>query len=323
MIFIDIVLVLFGFCLLAWSADRFVHASSDIARQFGISPLIIGVTIVALGTSAPEIFVSLSAAWQGNSGLAIGNVIGSNIANVGLVVGVTAIMAPMQVQSRILKREYPVLALIMLFAWVLVMDNYLGRLDGLLLLIALCLLILWLTWLAKKGDDEVLASEFEESLSDVMPMKLAYIWFVVGLVLLVVGAKTIVYGSVEIAQYFGVSDLIIGLTIVAIGTSLPEVATSIMATRKQEYDIAIGNVIGSNMFNLLAVLPFPGLISPTELMPGVLSRDIPVMITISVVLLLVSYGWRGRPGRITRGEGVLLIAIYIAYFAVLIRAAII
>ncbi len=317
MLLMSSVAIIAGIALLVWGADRFVLGASGIARNLGISPLIIGLTIVGFGTSAPEMLVSATAAFDGNAGLGVGNAIGSNIANVALVVGVTAILTPLVVQSSVIRREFPVLFGAMLIVLVLIWDGDLGRLDGTILISAMVMLILLMIKIAhnsrNKGVDP-LETEFDAevpAMGQMSTLKFT-MWFLVGLLVLLGSSKMLVWGAVNIATAFGVSDLVIGLTIVAIGTSLPELAASVMGALKNEHDIAIGNIIGSNMFNLLAVLAMPGLIAPGMLAPEVFSRDFPVMFALTVVLLLMAYGFRG-PGKITRIEGALLLSAYIGY----------
>jgi len=305
--------VLGGFALLVWSAERFVMGSSAVARNLGVTPLVIGMTIMGFGTSAPEMLVSIMAAANGNPAIGIGNALGSNIANIGLVIGTTALIMPMAVESRILKREYPVLMAITLLTGVLLWDNELGRMDGLILVSGSILLIIWLVRVSKHPRNvDPLETEFEIEIPTGLSMLQAVIWTLVGLVLLILSSRILVWGAVEIAQYLGISDLVIGLTIIAVGTSLPELAASVMSALKKEHDMAIGNIIGSNMFNLLAVMALPGLIRPSKLEPVVFYRDYPVVLAFTIVLFIVAYGFRG-PGRITRYEGGLLLAGFTAY----------
>ncbi|HKK13938.1 MAG TPA: calcium/sodium antiporter [Gammaproteobacteria bacterium] len=305
--------VVAGFALLMWGADRFVAGAATTARNLGVSPLIVGLTIVGFGTSAPEMLVSATAAWQGNPGLAVGNAVGSNITNIGLILGVTALITPLEVHSGILKRELPVLLGVMILSLVLLLNGRLGRMDGVILLAAMVILIAWITRLALRGrDPDPLAQEYAQEIPSGMGTTAALGWVALGLVVLVASSRILVWGAVGIAHALNVSDLIIGLTVVALGTSLPELAASVASARKGEHDIAIGNVIGSNMFNLLAVLGLPGLIRPALLDPQVLTRDFPVMFAFTVGLFLLAYGFR-TPGRITRLEGLLLVVAYCAY----------
>lgn len=313
---LSIFAVLGGFVALVWGADRFVNGASATASNFGISPLIIGLTIVGLGTSAPEIFVSIVAAWQGNPSLAVGNALGSNITNIGLVLGCTALFMPLVVKSEILKREYPVMFAVMLVALVLVVDGHLGILDGVILLIGLVMIIYWIVDQGRrKNKRDPLEKEFAKEIPR-LKTRQALFWLAVGLIILLISSRFLVWGASNIAEALGVSDLIIGLTVVAIGTSLPELAASVLSAMKKEHDIAIGNVIGSNMFNLLIVFGLPGIIHPAPLDPAVMSRDFPVMIGFSIALFAVAYGFRGN-GRISRFEGGLLLTAYFLYLGLL------
>ena len=313
--------IIVGFVLLVWGADRFVLGASGIARNLGVSPLIIGLTIVGFGTSAPEMLVSGVAAYNGNAGLGIGNALGSNIANIGLVIGVTALITPLLVQSNVIRREFPVLFVVMVLVLFLIWDGELGRIDGTVLLCCMTFLILLMVKVARssqaKGDP--LEAEFEMEVPDTLPTGKSVMWFVVGLLVLLVSSKVLVWGAVNVAQMMGVSDLVIGLTIVAIGTSLPELAASVAGALKQEHDIAIGNIIGSNMFNLLAVLAMPGLIAPGMVADEVYSRDYPLMFALTVMLLIMAYGFKG-PGKITRFEGGVLLSTYSGYMVWLYMA---
>jgi cation:H+ antiporter len=303
-----------GFVFLVWGADRFVVGAAATARNLGVSPLIIGLTIVGFGTSAPEMLVSAVAAWQGNPGLAVGNAIGSNITNIALILGLTALLTPLAVNSRMLKRELPILTVTMLAGLTLLLDGQLSRLDGTLLLLGLLVMVVWMVRTSLKDrDGDPLGTEFSEEIPSDMPMNRALFWVGVGLLVLLLSSRLLVWGAVGIAQALGVSDLIIGLTIVALGTSLPELAASVVSALKGEPDIAIGNVIGSNLFNLLAVLGLPGLISPLAIESAVLTRDYPVMIGLTVMFFLMAYGFRGPGRRINRLEGGLLLACYVGY----------
>ncbi|OIO66550.1 MAG: calcium/sodium antiporter [Zetaproteobacteria bacterium CG_4_9_14_3_um_filter_49_83] len=304
-----------GIALLVWGADRFVDGAASIARNLRVSPMIIGLTIVSLGTSLPEMIVSAIAAMDGNNNLGIGNVLGSNIANIGLVLGITALIIPLSVQSMTLRREMPVLLLITMLALLLMADGDLNFFDGVILFVGSFLLVAWITRIGLADRHDPLVEEFTESIPDAMPMARSIMWFIVGLLILIASSRMVVWGAVEIAHYFGVSDLIIGLTIVAIGTSLPELVASITGALKNEADLAIGNVIGSNMFNLLIVLSMPGLIAPGTFEAQALLRDFPIMIAFTIALFVVSFGRSG--GRITRVEGGLLTSGFIAYLYLL------
>jgi cation:H+ antiporter len=320
-ILLSVTAIICGFGLLIWGAERFVHGAAAIAKNLGVAPLIIGLTIVGIGTSAPEILISIIAAYQGNPALAVGNALGSNITNIALVLGITAIFMPLVVKSETLKREYPAMFLIMILALVLCLDGELSRLDGTILLTGLVIMVLWMIRLGRRKDKtDPLEAEFEQEIP-VLSTGKALFWLALGMILLLVSSRALVWGSINIAHFYGVSDLIIGLTIVAIGTSLPELAASIASALKGEPDIAIGNIIGSNMFNLLAVLGIPGLIAPHVLDPAVITRDFPFMIGLSIVLFIMAYGFKGE-GRINRFEGGLLLGGYGTYMAVLYYSAI-
>lgn len=309
-----ILAILGGFILLVWSADRFVEGAAVTAKHAGMPSLLIGMVIVGFGTSAPEMVVSAMAAIDGNPDLALGNALGSNIVNTGLILGVTAVITPIMVQSKIVRKEIPLLLLIGLLLGYFLLDGALTRVEAVLLLVGFFTLIGWSIFSAIKSKGDKLETEMDQELVDhAMPLKKAMFWLVLGLVLLIVSSRVLVWGAVNIAHAFGVSDLIIGLTIVALGTSLPELAASVIAVRKGEHDIAIGNVVGSNMFNLLAVVGIAGVISPMSSLPEqVLSRDWLVMMGMTVALLIIAYGFR-RAGRINRFEGVGLLIAFCAY----------
>ncbi len=313
--------VVVGLALLVWGSDRFVFGASATARNLGVSPLVIGLTIVAVGTSAPEMLVSATAALQGNPGVSIGNALGSNIANIGLVLGVTALVRSVLVRSRIFRLEFPVMFGVMALAWILLGDGMLDGSDGLVLGLAFIILLLFMLGIALRARrSDPLQREFAREIPTDVSTGKALLWFVVGLVTLLLGSRAMVWGAVSIARSFDVSDLLIGLTVVAVGTSLPELATSITSVLKNEPDIAVGNVIGSNMFNLLPVLAIPGLIAPTAVPPEALQRDFPVMLTLSVALVVMSWGFRGS-GRIARWEGGVLLLAFIGYQGLLYVSA--
>lgn len=316
-----VIAILAGFILLVWGADRFVLGAGAVARNFGVPPLLIGLTIVGFATSAPEILVSTIAAIQDNSGLAIGNAIGSNIANIGLVLGATALIRPMNIQSETLRREIPALLAITLLSVMLFLDKYLSRIDGIVLLLGLGLLLYWMAGLGfRSAAGDPMSAEYAAEIRSDMRTSTAMAWFVLGLAVLLTGAQLLVWGSIEIAEVLGVSDLIIGLTIVAVGTSLPELAVSVVAALKGEHDLAFGNIIGSNMFNLLAVIGVAVTIRPVEIPPSVLTLHIPVMVGLTLVIFAIAYNFGGR-GRVYRAEGFLLLTSFVAYQAYVIRGA--
>ena len=303
-----------GAGLLTLSADRFVIGAAAVAYNLRVPPLIIGLTIVGLGTSSPEIIVSAMAAWQGDTGIAVGNAIGSNTINIALVLGLTALITPLDVHSSIPRRELPVLVCIMLVAWLLLADGTLGRLDGILLVAGMAPMLAWMTRIGMKSREsrDALDKEFGEEIRTGMAMPLALFWLVSGFLFLLLSSRLLVWGAVSIAHYLGISELVIGIVVVALGTSLPELAASLASAIKQEHDIAIGNVIGSNIFNLLAVLGLPGVIHPGPIDAHVIYRDFPVMFLMTLILFAMAYGFHG-PGRITRFGGVILLTAYIGY----------
>ena len=310
------IVIIVGLVLLVWSADRFVEGASGIAKNFQVSPLVIGLTIVSLCTSLPEMIVAGIAALEGNNNLGIGNAIGSNIANIGLVLGVTALVAPLAIQSHILKREIPVLFLIMFLALALFWDGELSQIDGVILGCALVAFVYWLYKIGMKERDAVLEAEFQDVIPENMDMKTSVMWLIIGLVVLVVSSRMMVWGAVEIATMLGVSDLVIGLTIIAIGTSLPELVASITSVLKNESELAVGNIIGSNIFNILAVLMMPALLSPGTFDAAILERDIPIMFVFTVALFVMAYGYK-KAGCVTRWEGGILLSSFSAYLYLL------
>jgi cation:H+ antiporter len=310
-----------GLALLVWSADRFVDGSAATARHFGMPPLLIGMVIVGFGTSLPEMVVSVLAAMQGNPGIALGNAYGSNITNIALILGVTAMLHPIAVNSGVLRKEFPILTGVTFLAAWQATDDQLTRLDAVVLLTVFAVIMLWTISQGMKKRRDSFASEVShEVATQALAIQSAVLWMLTGLVLLVASSQMLVWGAVRIAHALGVSDLVIGLTIVAIGTSLPELASSIIASRKGEHDIALGNVFGSNLFNTLAVVGLAALIEPMQLPTKVLSRDIAVMAVLTVSLFVMGYGFRG-PGRINRLEGGILVTIYIGYTGYLVVTA--
>ena len=310
--------IAFGLALLVWSADRFVEGSASTARHIGLPPLLIGMVIVGFGTSAPEMVVSALAASQGNPGIALGNAYGSNITNIALILGLTALISPIAVHSQVLRKELPILSVVTaLAAWQL-WDGEITRIDALVLLGVFGGLMAWTIWQGLQKKADALGSEMEQELEvHAMPIRKAIFWLVAGLIILIISSRILVWGAVEIAHGFGVSDLIIGLTIVAVGTSLPELASSVIATRKGEHDIALGNVLGSNLFNTLAVVGIAGAIHPLAVGPELFNRDMLVMAALTLSLFVIGYGFRG-PGRINRVEGFVLLACYVGYTTYLV-----
>lgn len=303
-----------------WGADRFVEGSAGTANNLGVSPLIIGLTIVGFGTSAPEMLVSAIAAASGAGGLSVGNAIGSNITNSGLVIGAAALVAPLTVHSKIIWRELPLLIGIMILAWALLWDGDLSRIDGIVLLTGFALLVFSMVNQgvrdARDSRIDALEAEFAEEIPKDLTLGMSILWTIVGLVVLLGSARLVVWGGENVASYFGVSDLVIGLTAVAIGTSLPELAASVVSAMKNEHDIAIGNVVGSNMFNLLVVLALPGVIAPGAVAREVLLRDFPMMFGLTVLLLLMAKGFK-VDSRLNRGHGAILVLCFVGYLVFL------
>jgi cation:H+ antiporter len=305
--------VIGGFLLLVWAADRLVAGAAATARNLGVSPLIIGLTIVGFGTSAPELVVSAVASYRENPGLALGNAIGSNIANLGLVLGLTAMIYPLRLESAALKREYPLLILIMLGCFFMGMDLKYSGLDGAILLFGLAALMIFLVWLGlQRSVADPLAEEFEAEIPTDIPTRTAIFWLLVGLVVLPLSSKFLVDGAISMAIRLGISDTVIGLTLVAFGTSLPELATAVTSALRREDDIAIGNIIGSNMFNLLGVLGIAAAVHSIDVPPMVLARDYPIMFLLTGLLYLIASDFRG-PGKMGRPSGAAFLVIFIGY----------
>lgn len=310
--------VVFGLILLVWSADRFVEGAAATARHFGMPALLIGMVIVGFGTSAPEMVVSALASSQGNPGIALGNAYGSNITNIALILGITALISPIAVHSQVLRRELPILTIITFAAAWQLWDGNLSRTDAVVLLLIFAVLMAWTIWQGMQKKTDKFGTEIDQELKQhQMPIKRAVFWLITGLLLLILSSRVLVWGAVEIAVALGVSDLIIGLTIVAVGTSLPELASSVIAARKGEHDIALGNIIGSNLFNTLAVVGIAGMIAPMAVSPELLYRDVMTMIVLTISLFIFGYGFRGQ-GRINRIEGGILLTAYVAYTSYLI-----
>ena len=308
------VILIIGFAALVWSADRFVYGAAALAKNMGIPTLIIGLTVVAMGSSAPEMMVSASAALADKTDTAVGNAVGSNITNILLVLGVTALLRPLSVSSMTLKREMPLVLLISVAAWYVFSDNYFSFAEGIALMIAFAVFIggLVIVSLRAKNQDDPFVSEACEDVPNDVSTKSAVFWLIIGMILLPVSSHFLVESAVDIAKYFGLSDLVIGLTIIAIGTSLPELAACIAGVLKNEDDLALGNIVGSNIFNLLAVLPLAGIINPSIIDPSAANRDALIMIAATIVLIAMSLNFKGAR-RINRVEGGLLLVAFIAY----------
>lgn len=304
-----------GLVLLIWGADRFVHGASAVARNLGVAPLLIGLTIVAFATSAPEILVSAVAALRGEPGLAFGNAIGSNIVNIGLVLGCVAMIRPIELKSATLRREMPALLAVSLLTVSLFLDSFLSRVDGLVLLTGLVIVIIWMARLGyRSAENDPMATDYDAEIPVGVSMKAAFGWLAVGLVTLLIGAELLVDGSIEVARFLGVSEVVIGITLVAFGTSLPELAVSLVSAFKKEFGLAIGNIVGSNIFNLLAVIGIAATVSPSALAPSVLSLHIFVMVAFTLVLYAMTYDYDGK-AELSRLEGLALFSAYVAYTA--------
>jgi cation:H+ antiporter len=316
-----IVSIVLGTALLLWSAGLFVSGAAALSSRLGVPPLVVGMVVVGFGTSAPEIVVSILAAVQGNPGLAFGNAYGSNITNIALILGVTALISPIVVASQVVRKELPILLVVTALAVVQMWDLELSRADAWGLMLVFGGVMVWTVWLALKVPDERMSDEISKELAaHTMSLGRSILCLVAGLVLLVVSSRALVYGAVEIAHSLGVSDLVIGLTVVAVGTSLPELASSVVAARRGEHDLAVGNVIGSNLFNTLVVVGIAGVIQPIEAEPLLLSRDLLVMSVLTVMLFVMSLGIK-RQGRINRVEGLTLLVAYVGYTSYLMLTA--
>lgn len=310
-------LLIIGLLLVAYSADRLVFAASILCRNLGVPPLIIGMTVVSIGTSLPEIIVSVAAAMHGQLDLAIGTAIGSNITNILLILGLAALLHPFTVHSDILRRELPLMLIASLLAGFVLFDGQLTWVDGVFLLL---LAVLWLVFIVKiarraeqQGSDSLTREQLAELPRD-GSLSVAFLWLGVALIVMPMSTRMVVDNATVVANYFAISELTIGLTVIAIGTGLPELATAIAGARKGEDDIAIGNIIGSNIFNITLVLGLPALIAPGTFNTLAFSRDYGVMLLVSVIFALTC--WR-RKKQTGRGVGALLFSGFIAWLAVL------
>ncbi len=321
-------MIIIGLVVLVWSADLFVDGAAGVARSLGMSTLLVGMIVVGFGTSAPEMSVSVLSALQGNPGIALGNAYGSNIANIALVLGVTALISPVVIRSQVLKKELPILLAVTFLAYFHLQDGQITRIEALIELAVLMIVFTWMTLQSRKQTAQFnvpvdpLEEQVEEALEEIKPQK-AWLLLIVGLVLLVVSSRMLVWGAVNIAQTFGVSDLIIGLTVIAIGTSLPELAASVVAARKGEHDLAVGNIIGSNLFNTLAVVGLAGAIHPMQVPAEVITRDWMLMALLTVMLFVIGRRKKADGEKsINRFGGAVLVTIYIGYTLYLIASVI-
>jgi cation:H+ antiporter len=315
---VQVFILLLALIALVWSADKFVFGASSLARNLGVSPMIIGLTIVAMGSSAPEMMVAATASMQGNVNTAIGNAIGSNITNIALVLGFTALLQPLTVSSQTVKREIPLILAITAIAYFVLLDQHFSFMEGIILIVLfttyiLALLFITLQKTKGKPSDDPLILEAEKDVAPSVEMKYSLLWIVVGIILLPLSASYLVDSSVFIAKAFGISDLVIGLTIIAIGTSLPELAASIASIIKKEDDLALGNIIGSNIFNILAVLPIAAIIAPGDIDALATTRDAPYMLGVTLLLFILCFSRRSGYFRITRAKGALLLLTFITY----------
>ncbi|WP_448549721.1 calcium/sodium antiporter [Thalassotalea fusca] len=315
---VQILILLISLVTLVWSADKFVFGASSIARNFGISPMIIGLTIVAMGSSAPEMMIAATASFQGNVDTAVGNAIGSNITNIALVLGITALFQPLLVSSATVKRELPLVLGITGLAYWMLFDQYFSHTEGWILMIGFftyiaTLLLITLNGAKNHALDDAMIIEAEQEVPEAVSTGWSLFWLATGMVLLPLSATYLVDSSVFIARAFGISDLVIGLTVIAIGTSLPELAASIMSIIKKEDDLALGNIIGSNIFNILAVLSLPGIIAPGNIDSNAALRDAPYMLGVTFLLFLACFSRKSGNFRITRLKGGILVMVFIAY----------
>lgn len=311
--FLEILAIILGLVALIWSADKFVDGAAAIASHYHVPPLVIGMVIIGFGTSAPELVVSASSALEGNPGIALGNAYGSNIANIGLILGFTALLSPIAVHSQVLRKELPILMFVTLVLTWGVWNLDVTRFDAIIMLLVFSCVMGWTIHQGLKGTPDGLGSEMEQELDiQAMPLKSAIIWLSLGTIVLAASSKSLVWGASGVASALGVSDLIIGLTVVAIGTSAPELASSLAALRKNQHDLVLGNVIGSNLFNTLAVVGLAGVIQPMSAPPEVISRDTLVLIGMTLLLFIFCYGFK-KPGKIGRVKGGILLSIFIAY----------
>lgn len=316
---VSIIAVVTGVLLLVYSANRFVDGAMVLAHHVGMSPLLIGMVVVGFGTSSPELVVSVQAAVGGTPGIALGNAYGSNIANIALILGITSIIMPITVRSKILRIELPILTVVTGVSAYIVSDGAVSRIESIVLLLMFAALMIWSIHRGRMKSPDTFGDEVAEELKlSHRSLKRGVFSVIFGLIFLVVSARVLVWGAVEIAQMLGMSDLVIGLTIVAIGTSLPELASAVAATRKGEHDLALGNVLGSNLFNTLAVVGLAGVIRPITVEPAIFTRDMLVMGALTLSLFVIGYRFPRGKGRINRFEGVFLVLCYIGYTTLLL-----
>ncbi|UJF21856.1 calcium/sodium antiporter [Shewanella sp. OMA3-2] len=318
---VNILMLCVGLAVLVISADKFVYGASAFARNLGLPPMLIGLTIVAMGSSAPEMFVAATASMEGMNDTAIGNVLGSNIANITLILGITALLGAISVSSKTLKREVPLMLAATVLAGYLIHDGFLTRIEGMILVVAFLLVMGGFIYQALSNKEtDALDDQIDGEIPKDVPTFHAIMWIVVGIVFLPLSAGWMVDGAVGIAKIYGLSDLVIGLTIIAVGTSLPELAACIAGVLKKEHDLAIGNIVGSNLFNILAVLAIPGLISPGELDATAVNRDFYMVLGTSAALAVLVLS-SGAKRQLMRWHGVLLLLTFVAYQYVVFNAS--
>ena len=314
-----LLIISFSLYVLIKSADYFVDGASAIAKHYNIAPLIIGMFIIGFGTSAPELIVSAMSSLNGKSALSLGNVLGSNIANISLIIGISAILSPIVVKKELLKKEFLIMILASFMAGITIYDGYFSRLDA---SFVFSLLILTMWYLFKTAKEKpVDTTEVNEVIENIIPLKKGFLFTILGLLFLLFSSHELVDSASAIAIHFGASELIVGLTIVAVGTSLPELAASISAARKNQGDMAIGNILGSNIFNILAVLPIAGFIEPYSIDRIAIVRDLPLMIGLTIIFYFMSLSFpinKKNDGTIKRKEGFLLLFIFIIYQSYLV-----
>jgi cation:H+ antiporter len=307
--------LIIGLLLLIWGADRFVHGAGAAARNLGVAPLLIGLTIVAFATSAPEILISIIAAFRGETDLAVGNAIGSNITNIGLVLGGVALLKPIEITSSIIRQKMLVLLAVTLLTAFLFLDYYLSFGDGIVLLISLLIVMVWLCQLGSRSStDDSITSDYEAKISHHVSMRATVFWLIIGLATLLVGAELMVGSALEIARALGVTELVIGIILIALATSLPEFVVSLVSVIKGEYGLALGNIVGSNIFNLLAVIGAAAIIEPALLPSSVLSLHIIVMVAFTLALFVIIYRYNGKK-HISRLQGLVFLIAFLAYDA--------
>lgn len=309
-----------GFLFLGFGAEFLVKGAAALAKRLGVSTLLIGLTIIAMGTSLPEMVTAIIAALHGSPNIAVGSSVGSNIVNITLLLGITAVLMPLTVHPKMFKQDMPILVLVMVVVGMFLWDGYMSRADGVLLLMAAVAYVLMLVWQSRdkktKKDKKLLTQEYEQEIDKKMSLKLAIFFLVLGLIILPISSEGVIQSSIFIAKYYHISDLVIGLTIVAFGTSLAEFATCLIAARRKEYDIVIGNIIGSNILNLLVVLALAAVITPFHVMAHAFSRDWSWMLFVTLAFYFITYGRKGSKN-ITRFKGAVLIMIYLVYLGYL------